>query len=699
MKFDSILSLDFESFSRTNIRDCGSSRYSRCPSTEALMLGWAIDDEPVEVVRFAEGEKAPKRLKEALRDPRVRKSAWNSSFERQIFANVLGLTIPFEQWYDPMILAYTLSFPGDLASVAKIIGLPQDKQKDTRGKALIKRFSMPNKITKKQPYERCDHFTHPEEWEEFVEYCRQDVEVERAVRKKLSKWDLPDHEWQTWFLDQEINEAGIPINMRVVKNAIKVASEVTAKRLQEMADITGLKNPNSGAQLLPWLQANGYRFTDLKKGHVNTAVAKAKEAREKALLAGTSEEVLEEHNAYMRVLELRQEVSKSSVKKYNALEQATDSDGMLRNAFQFAGAQRTWRWAGRKYQAQNLARPVPYLEKMQEEAVRHLELLDTESIEIIYHKPMDLLSTCVRPVVQAPEGFTFVDADLNAIENRVLGWIAGDEKILDVFREGRDPYVDFATYLTGRDYEDLWDEYKVQGKKDNRTLAKPGVLGCGYMLGAGEARENKKTGEIEGTGLLGYAWNMGVKFTPEQSAHSVKVFRETFTEVVQFWYDIERAMRRCIISGKPQECGFITFDISGPFCRMRLPSGRHLHYYRPRVEERRTPWGATKPTITYEGLNEKGHWARLTTHPGKITENADQAISRDLLAHGMLLYRRETGAPPRLHVHDQVVGLVKIEEAKEQLKILEDCMTVVPQWAPGLILGAEGEISRVFKKE
>lgn len=678
------LHLDFETFSKANLKKVGTSRYSRDPSTEILLLGWKLDDEPVDVVRFAEGQRAPKILRDALRDPDVRKFAWNSPFEKAILQNVAGIEIFHDEWVDPTVLAYSLSFPGSLEDVGNIIGIGEDKKKSARGKALIRMFCQPQKPTKKAPYDRKTHLTHPEEWEEFVEYCARDVEAEEAIYEKLKKWDMPAHEWRLWYLDQKINNAGIPIRMQVVHNAIKIASEVVEKRIKEMKEITGLANPNSGKhQLLPWLKEQGYPFDDLKKAHVKKALETLEESPENRDL--------------IRVLELRQEVSKSSVKKYNALAEATDEDGMLRNAFQFNGAQRTHRWGGRKYQPQNLAKPVPYLESVQAEAVRDLELLDTESIELLYHKPMDLLSTCVRPVVQAIPGHLLADADLSAIENRVLGWLADDQKILNVFRKGRDPYVDFATYMTGRTYDDLWHEYKVLGKKENRTLAKPATLGCGFLLGPGEFRKDPKTGEVVGTGLLGYAQSMGVTMTPKQSEHAVRTFRETFTGVKSFWYDLDKAMRRCIRTKQPQRVGFITFDATGPFVRMGLPSGSHLYYYKPRIEERKTPWGEVRPTITYEGLNDKSQWVRLSTHPGKITENAVQKVARDVLAHGMTLADKR-GFDIRLHVHDEIVTMEPKEVAHDRLEILCECMSKVPKWAPGLILGAEGEVSHAFFK-
>lgn len=689
------LFLDFETRSRLDLTAVGTSRYARDPSTKALMLAWAFDDEPVEQVVFARGQRAPKRLRDALRDPQVIKSAWNAAFERQIFEHVLGLKIPYDQWQDTMVLAYTLSFPGKLSAVGDIIELPEDKKKSVRGKSLIRKFSSPRKPTKTKPWEWNDHTTDPDDWEEFESYNRGDVEAERAIYRRLRKWDLPEHEWALWHLDQRINDAGIPINLRVVHNAIRVADEVVKRRLDEMRELAWLDNPNSNAQLLPALQDLGYPFVDLKKGHISRALEYidnppehwSEDARSRA-----------DTPVYRRLLELRQEVSKSSVKKYNALAEATDDDGMLRGAFQFAAAGRTWRWGGRKFQPQNLARPVSYLEKSQEDAVWHLEWLDTEAIEWLYPKPMDLLSTCVRPVVQAPKGYRLIDADLNAIENRVLGWMAGEDRILDVFRNNLDPYIDFAVHMYGGTYEAFWHEYKVLGKKEKRTIAKPGVLGCGYMLGPGKTFENEQTGEIEANGLLGYAWNMGVRMTPEQSKHSVTVWRERYTKVVDFWYALDRATKRCIRTGRPQEVGPLVFDISGPFMRMRLPSGRYLHYCRPKIEMRRAPWGDMKETVTYEGLDDKNQWTRIGTHPGKITENGDQAIARDLLAHGMTLAARE-GIDIRLHVHDQIVGLVPEKDAEAKLKVLQQCMSEAPPWARDLPLGSAGFVSRCFIKD
>lgn len=851
-KFTGRVSLDYETFSELDIRQVGAGRYSRHHSTEVLMLAYAYGDEPVEQWVPAHGERMPRDLRDMLRDPSIQKSAWNASFERQITANVLGIDVPFEQWRDPMVLAHSLSFPGALEKVGQIVGLSEDKAKMARGKALIRMFCGYRKPTKAKPWNRATHENEPEQWEEFLEYNRRDVDAERAVERKIRKWDMPEWEWDLWHLDQRINEAGIPVNMAMVHNAIRIATEVKEQLLDRMAEITGLENPNSGPQLLPWLQGQGYPYADLKKGHIK----KALQSKYDEIDAGGNDIAdIVEAGPYLEVLELRQETAKTSVTKYDALARAVDDDGVLRNAFQFAGAQRTWRWGGRVFQPQNLPRPAKYIEPIQPMAARHVETLDAESIKLLYDRPLELLSSTIRPAVQAPPGKTLADADLNAIENRVLGWISDCQKILNVFREGRCPYLDFATYMYKQSYDDLNLEY-LAGNKGKRTIAKPAVLGCfgpdtevltdsgwkkiihvttsdkvfdgvefvahggvvdqgeksvielagvrvtpdhkvltesgwepawrlksdrrlmrralslaagsfsglnteksargtetrppsvessrrvkpqsrwwrskgpaegltvydiafagprsrfvirtdrgplivhncGYMLSAGEWKEDEKTGEEIGTGLLGYAADMGVQMTQEESAHAVSVFRETFEEVKQFWWDLDAAVRSVIATGKPKELRMFVIDRSGPFLRIRLPSGRHLHYLRPKLLPRKTPWGAMKMAITYEGLNDKKKWGRITTHPGKLTENVDQAIARDLLAHGMKLAHRE-GLDIRLHVHDQITALVDEDTAEDDLKLLQECMADQPQWARGLPLAAEGFLSPVFIKD
>lgn len=688
---------DFETFSTADLTKVGSSRYSRHPSTEALMLGYALNDGPIRQWVPAEGEAMPAELREMLFDPSIRKSAWNAAFEKYIWRNVLGVDTPDDQWSDSMAVAFSLSLPGSLADAGQVLGIAADKQKDRRGKALMRKFSMVRKPTKANPKTRIRWDDDPLDWLDYLTYNRQDVEAERAIWRKIRKWDLSEEERQVYLLDQEINSRGMPINLAFVRNAIAIRDQVKDAMVDRMRELTGLANPNSTAQLLPWLQERGYPFDDLKKGHVERAAERA--VREAEQLGDNARAF---HADYQEVLDLRSQVSKTSVTKYDALLRATDTDGFLRQTFQYAGAGRTWRWAGRIFQPQNLAKPDKSLEKTVEDIVRHVEKLNAAEIQLVYPKPIIVLSSAIRGAVQAPmvdgEEGIFCDVDLSAIENIVLGWMAGEQKILRVFEEGRDPYLDFAQYLFGMAYDDLLIEFEA-GKKGKRSLSKPGVLGCGYMLSAGAIFENETTGELEATGLLGYAWNMGVReFTLEDSKLSVTTWRATYDRCVDYWKLIDNAAKRCMRTGNRTEAGPVSFRLDPPFLKMVLPSGRELSYVRPRLELKETPWGEMRETLTYEQKNDKNQWARVGTHPGKLTENADQAIARDLLAHGMLLAKAR-GLDIRLHVHDQLLTLGRKSRAARDLEILTDCMRARPKWGQDIPLNTGGFTSPIFTKD
>lgn len=691
-----LMSLDYESYSEVSLPEVGSSVYSKHASTEVLMAAYAFNQGQIRQWDKLGGEPMPAELKEALIDPEVQKWAWNAPFEMQITDQLIA-EVDIRQWRCAMVFAQHFSLPGKLEKAGPVVGLPEDQQKDRRGKALMRKFSMPRKPTKANPRNRLYPADDPEEYQAYLEYNRTDVAAERAIRNRLWKYGMPDEEWELWFVDQRINNAGLPINTRMVSNAIRVYEEALKTGLDEMRDITGLANPNSTAQLLPWIRDHGYMFDDLKKGHVTTALRYF----DKKPSHWEDEQWFEyrSSNALQRVLDLRKETSRTSIKKYYALNRATDDDGNLRHVLQMNGAARTGRYAGRIFQPQNLPRPEKRFEKIQPELAKSIEELDYESLKLLYGNVFDVLASGLRPAAQAPDGYVFADADLNAIENRVLGWISGCKKILKVFEDNLDPYISFATYLYDQPYDKLWHEYKVLGQSAKRTIAKPGTLGCGYGMGPGEERTNYKTGEIEGTGLLGYAWNMGVTdFTKEDAKHSVDTFRREFKEVVTYWYDLERAAKKCIRTGLTVRHGVIEFQMKGPFLLMILPSGRPLYYVRPKLEEIETPWGAKKVQITYEGLNDRKQWVRIHTTPGKLTENADQAISRDLLVHGILLAAKR-GIDIRLHVHDQIVGLVKESEAERGLKILRESMEEQPKWAKGLPLGSAGLTTKVFIKD
>jgi len=698
-----ILGIDYETFSEVDLAEVGGSVYSRDQSTEVLMAAYQLNQSPMQQWVPAEGEPMPNDLSEMLVSPDVQKWAFNAPFEMRMTSNNLHIPVNVRQWRDTMVLGMHCSLPGSLAAVGPILGLPLDKLKDRRGKALMRKFSFPRKPTKRDLRTRV--FWHEDfpAWQEYLDYNRADVVAEAAIRRRLWPYMMSDDEWELWFLDQEINNAGLPINRRMVRNAILIYEEALGTinpptgALGEMAEITGLENPNSLPQLLPWLRDNGYMFSDCKKGHIQTAF----EYFDKKPEHWNDENwrLYRSSNALKRVLELRLETGRTSIKKYYALDRACDDDDKIRGCLQMNGAARTGRWGGRLFQPQNLARPEKRFEDYQPTLAEGIEKLDLASLKLVHGNPFDALASAIRGTAQAPDGMIFVDADLSAIENRVLGWMSGCEKILEVFRLNRDPYLSFATYLYEQDYETLWHEYKVLKNGAKRTIGKPGTLGAGYGMGAGEERINRQSGEIEGTGLLGYAWNMGVThFTIEDAKHSIDTFRTQFKEVVTHWYDMERAAKRCVRTRNPQECGFIRFEMAGPFLKMILPSERPLYYLRPQIESIKTPWGADKMQLTYEGQNDRKQWVRTHTTPGKIVENADQAISRDLLVHGMKLAKKE-GLDTRLHVHDQILALVREDDADEKLKTLIDCMSEVPWWAKGLPLGAAGHTTKIFMKD
>jgi len=699
------MNIDFETFSDTDLTKVGSDVYSRHESTEVLMAAFMIDGGPMQQWIPAEGQEMPKILKEAFVDPEVTTWAWNAPFEMNITENCLGIPVDVAQWRCTMAMAQLCAYPGSLEKAGPAVGIPMEKLKMDTGRKLMRKFSMRSKSRRKATMGqmiRTHWYEAMEDWEGYLEYNRGDTRAEYEIKKLIDPYAPPAHEWELWELDQMINRKGLPINLGMVHNAVRLYDESYAIGFQQMQEVTHLGNPMSPKQLLPWLQAQGYPFDDLKKGHVKQARSyfdkKPDHWDEMQWMEYQYNEEL------MQALDMRLELSRSSIKKFHALQKATDpvgngQHGLLRYTLQFAGAQRTARWAGRLFQAQNLPRPEKRYEKGIEIHAANIEKLDRESIEMIYPNTFDVLASCIRPAAQAPEGQMFIDADLNAIENRVLGWMARCQKILDVFEKGRDPYVDFATYLFHQPYDKLIAEYKA-GDSAKRTIAKPGVLGCGYMLGPGQTYEDLTTGEIEATGLLGYAWGMGVKhFTHEESKLSVDTFRREFKEVKSYWYAIERAAMKCIKTGKPQKFDQVTFDLKGPYMRIKLPSGRHLHYKEPKIEQKKAPWGDMKDTITYMGLNDRKQWVRQQTHPGKLTENVDQAISRDLLANGMMLAHKRYQLDIRLHVHDQIVCLTEESKADRDLTLLIECMEEHPRWALDLPLGSAGFTTKVFKKD
>lgn len=669
------LFLDFETKSAIDLKVRGLDNYAKDPSTKVLMLAWALND-ALPVLWFPhEKPEIPEQLAVLLTRPEIIKIAWNAEFERVIFKEVLGIDIPPNQWTDPSTYAKYASIAGSLEFVGKVLGLPEEKAKLITGKKLIKLFSYPRKDGS-----FANHETQPKEWAAFVEYCRQDVIAEREILKKLKAFTLPPLERKVWLLDQEINDRGIPVDRTFVTGATKIVSEERTKLLAEMLELTGLENPNSPKQLLEWLKTQAYPFGSLGKKWV-----------EKALAEPMS-------RAGKRGLELRQMLAKSSTAKLKALEESVSADGRLRRQYVYYGAARTGRWSGRSVQLHNLPRGIikENLFHAAVEAVRSGEISQARQ----FGPPLEVVSSCLRGGFRAPTGKKFVVCDLSAIENIVAGWLSGCRDILNVFEKNLDPYLDFGVRLYKRPYQDLLDDYEA-GNKTLRQNAKPAVLGCGYGLGGGKLAIDKNGDEIK-TGLWGYSANMGTVLDQEYCHNAVRVFRESYPEVVALWKKYEATALAAIRTGELQRVGPITFGAVKP-CRLLyiiLPSGRRLNYIRPKIEVTKTSDetfdGREWVNISYENQTIGKNWGRVRTYGGKLLENVDQAASRDILVHGMLR-AKEMGFEIVGSCHDEVICLVD-ENSPLGLTQLRDAMIARPAWCPDLPLKAEGFEDFLYRK-
>lgn len=667
------LHLDFESRSRCDLKTRGLDNYAKDPSTEVLMLAWAINEAPPQLWEPRLGP-MPEQLAVLLTRPEVVKLAFKSDFERTIFREVLKIDIPIRQWVDPSDLAKYASIAGSLEFVGNVLGLKEDKKKLAIGKKLIKLFCEPNKKG-----EFNDWNSHPEQWEAFCEYCRQDVIAEREIFRKLKgAFSLPPLERRIWALDQEINDRGMPVDPVFVEGATKIVGEETAARMNEMVTLTGLENPNSPKQLLAWVKTQGYPFGSLGEKWVTKALAEAK--------------LTEEGEAGLK---LRQVLAKSSTAKLVKLKDFTGPDNQLRGQYVYYGAARTGRWSGRGVQLHNLPRGT-VKKKVFHAAVEAVRSGEVEAVRA-FGPPLEVVSSCIRGGFRAPKGKHFVVCDLSAIENIVLGWLSNCRGILEVFEKGLDPYLSFGVKFHGRPYEDLLAEYE-SGETLTRQNLKPPVLGGGYGLSGGKLAKDKNGDEIK-TGLWGYAANMGIELEQEFCAQAIGIFRESYPEVVDLWKNYENAAQAAIRTGEAQRVGQITFRCKTPGRMMYidLPAGRSLHYIRPKIELRQITEDWENVNISYEGqLPMSKVWGRLWTYGSKITENIDQAVSRDVLAHGMLL-AAETGFAICGTTHDELITLVD-NNSSLGLTQLHDAMIAQLKWAPTLPLKAAGYEDEIYKK-
>jgi DNA polymerase len=644
------------------------------------------------------GKRMPRELREALEDDDVLIWAFNAQFERVIMNRVLNIWPEMRRWRCSMSLSYMHSFTGGLDMVARQMGIPQEKAKMDTGKKLIKMFCGPQKVTRNNPHKRFDATTHPVEWKMFVEYNIRDVVAECEIKNKLDrpKYPIPAKEWEFYALDQIINDRGLPIDRRFVENALEMANHRKEELLEKMRAKTGLSNPGSPAQLLPWLQARGYPFSDLQKDSIKKVLTayKALEAGELEYRKGELYPDKLTKRA-VAILKLRQQQARTSTTKYKALLTAMGEDGRMRYVFQFCGASRTGRFAGRRFQPQNLTmmRDIES-EKLLMQMTDLIREGDYESLELYRKEPLDALAGLVRSSVRAPRKKKLVVCDLASIESVVIGWVAGCERLLNVFRDGKDADKDFATELYKVAYEEV--------TKQMRKMAKPATLGAGYRLGGGEIRDGKKTG------LWGYAENMGVDMTQKESAKNVATFRRVYKEIPECWYALEDAIKHVIKRGGTRTVGPVKFYMAKPYLVCELPSRRCIFYKAPRIRrekmigtDRKTgeQYEYYKDSISYMGKQQNGSkWLRINSHGGKFIENIVQAIARDVLREGLLALHK-AGFYLIGHVHDEAIAEQAANDNEHNGAMMRECMIRKKKWMKGMPLNAAPMETIIYRKD
>ncbi len=658
----SILFLDAESFCEHDVKKIGAAKYVRHPSTEILIWTYAFDQGPVhlwDVTEDPTGYDHPD-FQAALGDPSVAKVAFNSPFDRGLVNHVMQARSPVEQWFCAQVLAYSLSFSGGLDAVLKQIGFPADKQKMKEGKKLILKFCKP--APKNHNADRYDRHNSPEEWGMFREYGIQDTAVLRELWMWLMKHNnMSPEEWRLWHLDQAINERGVPVDTDLCHAAMDMHSKEKASIKSRLKDLTGLENPLSNQQMRAWCEDHKFPMANLQKAYVADCIQ----------YPGMPGEVKDALTLYSNAVQI-------APTKWKAFLQKADDDGRIRGAFQFAGASRTRRWAGRGVQLHNLRRgPV-------DECVAELIAAgDQPLVDFMYGDVMTALASSVRAAITAPAGTKLVVSDLSSIESVILGWLSGCGRINNIFISGKDTYKDFATELFGIPYD--------QVTKAQRTFAKPPVLGCGYQLGW--------------RGLIEYAKSMGVVLTPAEAKHAVRTFRDNYPEIPKLWRWLVDSVIYVVNTGMPVEGYKLTITLENNFLFIRLPSGRRLAYFQPLIEPKVIKYEdeegvmreMVKDSLTYMGVNRfTNQWDRISAHGGLLTENIIQAIARDVLAHGMDA-GHQRGICIIGHVHDEIMSLG--HGTQKELDLLSEVMTIRPPWAPDMWLGASGYISQRYKKD
>ncbi len=641
------LSIDIETYSAAPLKKCGVYRYCAGSSFDILLFGYSADGGPVRVVDFTAGDQLPAEVLSALTDPAVTKWAFNAQFERVCLSRWLGMPVGEylepDSWRCTMVWSATLGLPLSLEGVGAVLGL--EKQKLKEGKDLIRYFCTPAKDRDGNPY-RHHPEDAPEKWERFKAYNLRDVETEMSIQQKLSRFPVPENIWDEYHLDQEINDRGIGVDMELVRQAIGMDARSKSELTAQMRRLTSLANPNSVQQMKQWLADHGLEMDSLGK-------------KEVAALLKTAPAPLSE------VLLLRQQLAKSSVKKYTAMETAVCPDGRARGMFQFYGANRTGRWAGRIIQLQNL--PQNHLPDLAEtrSVVRSG---DFEAVEMLYEDVPDTLSQLIRTAFVPQYGRKFIVSDFSAIEARVIAWFAGEQWRQEVFAKGGDIYCASASQMFHVPVEKHGRNAHLRQKGKIAELA----LGYGGSVGA-----LKAMGALE----------MGV---PEEELKPlVDAWRASNPHIVQFWWDVDREVKRCVKERCATETHGLRFTYQSGFLLITLPSGRRLAYVKPKIGENR--FGGE--SVTYEGVGGTKKWERLESYGPKFVENIVQATARDILMYAMQTLRCCSIVA---HVHDELI----IEcDRRVSLSAVCEQMGRTPPWAKGLLLRADGYECDFYKKD
>lgn len=640
------LSIDLETYSSVDLGKSGVYKYAESEDFEILLFAYSIDDGEVKVVDLASGEIIPEEILSALSDENVEKWAFNANFERVCLSRFLGKRLKPQGWYCTMIWSAYLGLPLSLEKVGEVLKL--DKQKMNEGKALIRYFSIPCKPTKTNGM-RTRNLPHHdlEKWSTFKEYNQRDVETEMAIKKKLSAFPMPYSEWENYWIDQNINDRGILIDEVLVDSAIKFDEILRDENMDRAIELTGLENPNSPLQLKEWLNKKGLEIDSLAKKDVESALKNAE---------GDTKEVLE----------LRQELSKSSVRKYDAMKNVKGKDNRARGLIQFYGANRTGRYSGRLIQVQNLRRNNLKDLELARSLVKNR---DYETMKILYESPSDVLSQLIRTAFIPKEGTRFIISDFSAIEARVLAWLAGEQWVLDAFENGEDIYCRTASRMFGVPVE----KHGVNGHL--RQKGKIATLACGYQGALGAL---KAMGGIE----------MGLSEDELQSI--VDSWREANPNIVSLWWDIDSIVKRVVKTRSKEEYKNLVISYEKGILFIELPSKRRLAYPKAKIGTNR--FGGE--SIVYEGIVVGNKWDKIESYGGKFVENIVQAIARDILAEAMMRLEKK-GFNIVMHIHDEVV----IESDSSSIEEINEIMSIVPIWAPGLILDADGFESEFYKKD